>query len=81
MRLGSKEGMKEILDHPWFKDIDYKALYSMKYDPPYIPKLSEDPKDTSQFDAQFTDEDPVNSALPESAMSKIRKHADEFKGF
>ena len=53
----------------------------MKYDPPYIPKLSDDKKDTSQFDAQFTDEDPVNSALPESAMSKIRKHADEFKGF
>lgn len=53
--------MKEILEHPWFKDIDYKALHHMQYEAPYIPKLSEDPKDTSQFDSQFTEEDPVNS--------------------
>ena len=33
----------------------------MKIDPPYVPKLSGDPKDTSQFDSQFTDEDPTNS--------------------
>lgn len=47
MRLGSKGDMKEVLDHPWFKDIDYKALHGMAYDAPYIPKLSDDPKDTS----------------------------------
>lgn len=81
MRLGSKEDMKEVLDHPWFKDIDYKALHGMAYDAPYIPKLSDDPKDTSQFDSQFTEEDPINSVLPDSAISKIKKHADEFKEF
>ena len=24
-RLGSKNGVHEILDHPWFKDLDIKA--------------------------------------------------------
>ena len=38
-RLGNKNGVHEVLDHPWFKDLDIKALESMKIEPPLKPDL------------------------------------------
>jgi hypothetical protein len=37
-RLGSK-GVDEILNHPFFKDIDWHDVYNKKYIPPFKPKL------------------------------------------
>jgi serine/threonine protein kinase len=37
-RLGSgKEGTSELKSHPWFKDVNWKALSEKKVKPPYVP--------------------------------------------
>ena len=41
-RLGSaggKEGFKEILDHPWFSDLDLKAIQAKTMKPPFMPNF------------------------------------------
>jgi len=41
-RLGAKNGVKDILDHPFFKDIDMAKLTAKQLDPPYKPAMQED---------------------------------------
>ncbi len=38
-RLGSQGEGDEILKHEWFKNIDWKAIESLNYEPPYKPKI------------------------------------------
>ena len=40
-RLGSKDGVNEILSHPWFSDINEKDLMDKKIKPKYVPALIE----------------------------------------
>jgi serum/glucocorticoid-regulated kinase 2 len=40
-RLGVN-GVEEILNHPWFKDLDIVAMTAKTLDPPYKPALSEE---------------------------------------
>lgn len=40
-RLGAN-GAEEILEHPFFKGIDWKKVYRKGYKPPYIPRLQSD---------------------------------------
>lgn len=49
-RLGSKEGIEEILRHPWLADINIDQLVSKQIDPPFRPKLTTDVLDVSNFD-------------------------------
>ena len=37
-RLG-KNGIDEILAHPWFADLDINALLQKQLEPPYVPKV------------------------------------------
>jgi serum/glucocorticoid-regulated kinase 2 len=49
-RLGSKNGLEEILSHPWMKAIDTEKLLAKEIEAPFKPKLSEDVMDVSNFD-------------------------------
>ena len=40
-RLGSKGGAKEILSHPWFKDLDRKAVEQQSMTPPFKPDFKD----------------------------------------
>lgn len=40
-RLGSQNGLDDILAHPWFADIDPKALLDKDIVPEFKPKLSD----------------------------------------
>jgi citrate lyase beta subunit len=42
-----------VLDHPWFADLDMKALLDRKIDAPYLPKVT-DPTDLANFDEEVT---------------------------
>ena len=79
-RLGSK-GSAEILDHPWFADIDKDKLFKKEYVPAFKPKLSKNASDISNFDSMFTNEEVVHTILPQSTVSKIKNANDKFKGF
>ena len=70
-RLGSgPEDAEQIMNHNFFKHINWQDVISRKLDPPFKPSLKS-ADDTSQFDEQFTAtvpvDSPVESTLSESA--------------
>lgn len=60
-RLGSKHGIEEIKNHPWFVNIDWARLAKKEVLPPFKPNL----KDWElNFDETFIAEEPINSYVP-----------------
>jgi serum/glucocorticoid-regulated kinase 2 len=49
-RLGTKEGLEDIMKHEFFSSINFDELLSKKIEPPFKPKLSADLLDVSNFD-------------------------------
>eukprot|EP00164_Ancoracysta_twista_P005943 GFYU01008183.1.p1 GENE.GFYU01008183.1~~GFYU01008183.1.p1 ORF type:complete len:915 (-),score=288.09 GFYU01008183.1:169-2913(-) len=41
-RLGAKNGVQDIMKHPWFKKIDWKALEAQQAKPPFKPPHKND---------------------------------------
>lgn len=77
-RLGVN-GAQEIKDHPFFaKHIDWKRLLAKKIQPPFKPAVAS-AIDTSNFDSEFTAEPPVDSVVPDSALSQTVQQ--QFAGF
>jgi len=57
-----KEGVKDIIDHKFFKDFDWKGLLFRTLTPPYIPKIK-NYSDTSNFNSyrdSFEEKVPVD---------------------
>ena len=54
-RLGS-DGVDKIKKHPFFKNIDWDAIFAKKIKPPFIPRISSD-SDTKYIDSEFTNTD------------------------
>ena len=38
-RLGQNNDVEEILNHPWFAELDIKELLAKKVEAPFIPKI------------------------------------------
>lgn len=53
-RLGTVQGAKEIIDHPWFKDLRWDQLELRKINPPFVPNLETD-IDLKYIDYEFKD--------------------------
>ena len=79
-RLGAKNGFEDIRKHPFFSGFDFEALLSKKLTPPYKPVLKGS-LDVGNFDAEFTSEDVVNSAIPEKNLEFIKKNQEQFMEF
>lgn len=83
-RLGAQEGdFEEIKNHPFFRTIDWDALYDRKIDPPYNPNVSGH-LDLKHFDPEFVRE-PVPQSVGKSQTSNICCSVDDpddaFLGF
>ena len=78
-RLGTKEGIKEVLEHPWFSEIDLDQLHLKQIEPPFKPELTDDMDDTQNF--EFNEAEPVNSVVPQSDLEIIKKRQSEFSDF
>lgn len=52
-------GANEIKEHPWFTNINWIYLEQKKYEPFFLPKVSDD-MGLGNFSAEFT-EIPLNS--------------------
>jgi len=80
-RLGcvaSQGGEDAIRAHPFFKDVDWDGLEAKKVKPPFKPKIKSK-KDASNFDADFTKEDPVLTPVDPAVVRTINQ--EEFRGF
>ena len=75
-RLGTKGDLDEIIKHPWLQSLDIPKLLSKELPAPFLPKLSEDKLDVSNFDSTFTSEEAINSVIPTSKMMQIKKSQD-----
>mmetsp|Transcript_2060 Transcript_2060/g.2319 ORF Transcript_2060/g.2319 Transcript_2060/m.2319 type:complete len:265 (+) Transcript_2060:799-1593(+) len=80
-RIGTDGGLEEISSHPWFEGFDFEGLNKKELDAPFIPKLSDDLEDVSNFDEEFTDKDVEHSALPESKLNLVSENKSEFDDF
>jgi serum/glucocorticoid-regulated kinase 2 len=63
-RLGTIGDISEILAHPWFQDIDVKALLAKEIEPEFKPTLSQNIMDVSNFDKMFTSDEAAHSVIP-----------------
>jgi serum/glucocorticoid-regulated kinase 2 len=79
-RLGSKNGFNDIMQHPFFKGLDFNALIHKKIEAPYKPELK-DKLDVTNFDEEFTSEEVVTSEIPEQNLEFIKRNQDQFEEF
>jgi len=61
-RLGATRDAQELIEHPFFADVDWDALGKKNLVPPFKPKLSS-VSDTSNFDPEFTNALNTSSSL------------------
>lgn len=80
-RIGTEGGVDEIMAHEWFEGFDFDKLLDKQLDAPFIPKLSDNLEDVSNFDDEFTDQDVVHSNIEASALNNIKKNKDKFDAF
>ena len=57
-RLGAN-GVKDIMDHDYFKGIDWEAMKRREVSPPYNPKIRSD-KDVKHIDSRYLEENIVS---------------------
>jgi len=77
-RLGSgKEDAEEIKSHAFFKDVSFDDVLNKRIPPPYFPTINGS-ADTSNFDEEFTKEQPT--LTPVHGQLSSRNQA-EFNGF
>lgn len=70
-------GFEEIQAHPWFKDIDWDALYRKEVEPPYQPNVKSD-SSTENIQNSFVNEIPVVTPTP-NTLAPLE--TDVFKSF
>jgi len=77
-RLGSgKEDAEELKRQPFFKDVNFDDVLNKRIPPPYFPTINGS-ADTSNFDKEFTSEQPT--LTPVHGQLSSRDQA-EFNGF
>ncbi|KNC82134.1 AGC protein kinase [Sphaeroforma arctica JP610] len=78
-RLGSSvRDAEEIKEHPWFSDVKWTDVYHKRIPVPRVPRLL-DPRDTSNFDDEFTAEEAIVTPIQESPLDAAEQA--EFDGF
>lgn len=76
-RLGSSdEG--DIRRHRFFAHMDWEALEQRKVKPQFVPKIA-DHLDTSNFDAEFTSEEPDFTPITTTKLNRTQQN--EFSKF
>lgn len=71
-------GEEAIKHHPFFREVKWKDMEERKIKPPFRPKIK-NKKDPSNFDSEFTKEDPVLTPVNPEVVRTINQQ--EFGGF
>lgn len=77
LRLGAKSDLQEIMQHPWFKDIDWNSLLNKHVEPPFKPNVSDEGW-LGNFDKDFTSMKPV---LDDQGRTVTKNGNDPFDNF
>lgn len=73
-RLGATDDAQELMNHPFFGDINWTLLAKKLITPPFKPKLKSE-TDVSYFDPEFTTALEQNGSLNERAAALARGYA------
>lgn len=77
-RLGSSErDALEIMEHPYFQDVNFDDVLNLRIQPPYLPEISSE-HDYSNFDQEFTSETPRLTPVDTVLTSEMQ---EQFRGF
>lgn len=77
-RLGSSErDAEEIMEHPYFQDVNFDDVLHCRIPAPYIPEISSE-HDYSNFDQEFTSETPRLTPVETVLTSEMQ---EQFRGF
>lgn len=66
-RLGQKQGVDEILMHPFFADLDLDKLMEKKIAAPFVPNIC-DAADLTNFDPEVVNQELQESILPAQSI-------------
>lgn len=72
-RLGSRDDVQDIKEHPFFSDMDWDRLYAKDYTPSYTPHVTNNM--AALFDQEFTDQK-VSETMTMVAPSTIVRNTD-----
>ncbi|KAL6452817.1 PKC1 Protein kinase C-like 1 [Candida maltosa Xu316] len=77
-RLGSgPDDAKEIMEHPYFHDVNFDDVLNCRIPAPYIPEIQSE-HDYSNFDQEFTSETPRLTPVETVLTSEMQ---EQFRGF
>ncbi|KAF5102032.1 hypothetical protein D0Z03_000488 [Geotrichum reessii] len=77
-RLGSSErDALDIMEHDYFKNINFDDIYHCRVPPPYVPKI-DSPTDVKNFDQEFTSEVPALTPVSKTLTPAMQ---EKFRGF
>jgi len=79
-RLGYESGANEILEHPFFDELDIDDLMEKKIKAEYIPEIKEENKyDLEFFDKDITELEAKESFIDEGEREEILNKISEYK--
>lgn len=79
-RLGSENGVKDVLDHSWFKDIDIDKIKQKAIKPPFVPSLSSE-SDTKYYKLGRAGISMADTIIPTDKLEEIKDHSKQFENF
>lgn len=80
-RLGSKNDIEEILEHPYFKTLNIESLTKKEFKPPYVPEFTDKNDLGAYFKLKTASKDVSDTMIPSNKLKKIKKHETDFAKF
>ena len=80
-RLGAQNDYEELLSHAWFSDIDVEKIINKQIEAPFLPELTADIFDVSNFDQEYLNKKARLSRVNQKTKDMIKGYNDKFDGF
>ena len=74
---GGPRDAEEIMEHPYFHDVNFDDVFHCRIEPPYYPEITSE-HDYSNFDQEFTSETPRLTPVETELTAEMQ---EQFRGF